>query len=229
MKKFYLTTLVIMAVALISIQSTSSAANLLNDPGFETGNGWSNWGDSNYVTDIKISGGQSAHAWTWNNADGNFEQTIDVTPGVSYKAGGYIKSSGLDTGSAWIQFRWNGVGTAVESAKLTTANADWAYYETPLTVAPEGATTAKVAYMLLAPAYQSANDVYFDDASFEAVPEPASLLLFGSGLAGFFSTRGKRRGRGAREHARIASSGSLAPLISKVLDMVRYCPYNKTS
>ena len=195
MKAFCLTTLVILTAAIISMPSAASA-NLLSDPGFETGAGWANWGDSDYVTGIKMSGLQSAHAWTWLNADGKFEQTIDVTPGISYKAGGYLKSAGLNTGSAWIQFQWNGVGTAVESAKLTTADTNWAYFETPLTVAPEGATTAKVAYVLLAPVNQSTNDVYFDDASFDAqaVPEPASLLLLGSGLVGLFGLR-KRTSR----------------------------------
>lgn len=188
MKKLYLTALVIIASAVISMPSIASA-NLLSDPGFETGNGWSNWGDSNYVTDIKANGAQSAHAWTWDNVDGKFEQTVDVTPGVSYKASGYLKSSGLDTGSAWIQFQWDGAGTAIESAKLTAANTDWSYYETPWIVAPEGVTTAKVAYVLLAPGSQSSNDVYFDDASFEPVPEPASILLLGSGLAGLFGLR----------------------------------------
>ncbi len=193
MKAFCLTTLVIMGAVLISMPSTASA-NLLSDPGFETGAGWSSWGDNNYVTDTKMSGLQSAHAWTWDNADGKFEQTVNVTGGVSYKASGYLKSAGLENGSAWIQFQWDGAGTAIESAKLTTANTDWTYFETPWTAAPDGATTAKLGYVLLAPGNHSANDVYFDDASFDAqsVPEPTTLLLLGSGLAGLLGFNRKK-------------------------------------
>jgi hypothetical protein len=181
-------------MGLISISSIADA-NLLSNPGFENEDpmGWSNWGDSEYVTSESMSGNQSGHAWTWNNSDGKFEQWIDVVAGLEYQASGYIKCTQMEDGAAWIQFQWDGNSAAIESTKLTTAG-DWAYFETPSVEAPTGVATAKVAFILEAPSNNLSNDVFFDDANFEevAVPEPTSLILMVTGLLGVFSIPKRR-------------------------------------
>ena len=193
MKKATLIILTLLVIGLVSI-STIAHADLLTNPGFENVDpiGWASWGDSKYVTDQYRNGAQSGHAWTWDSSDGKFEQWIDVTAGVEYKASGYIKSTQMTDGAAWIQFQWDGNGTAYESAKLTSVG-DWTYFETAFVEAPTGVATAKVAYILQAPTNQIANDVYFDDANFDAVPEPASLMLLGSGLLGLFGISRRKK------------------------------------
>ena len=195
----YLASLVLIAAVLMVLPSTAQA-NLLTNPGFETTTGWACWGETEYSAAQAHSGLKSGHAWTWTFGDGKFEQVVNITSGVKYKASGYLYADkmGAGGGKAWIQVDWlkaddTPTGSPATSAYLTSPNNKWDLYDTGWVMSPSDAAKAKVTYVVKASGGGYDNSCYFDDVSFEAVPEPASLLLLGTGLLGLFGISRRKR------------------------------------
>ena len=180
------------------------------------GQGWAIWG-STVQTNMALSFDsplsapnallvRQAPGAAWA-ANGGY-QIVSITPGLTYR---YSMSMLSDTG-------WGTYGTPVDlalsflNASLTTNGLVWGAggaggflaANTPTAIdtwwtnsftstAPAGAAYAIVYAMFMENGAQASTlNMYFDNGSLTATPEPASLALVGMGLASFYLIRRRK-------------------------------------
>ena len=193
MKKVYLATLVVMVAGLIAMPSVAQA-NLLTNPGFEDGfTGWSKVGEVRVETWDPHSGGHvAAISATWYDPPtGTASQQVSVTEGLPYVYNLWGLGDAATT-AYFMKLKWYNASNSLlreDSQQISIDDTAWSLHTLTAT-APTGSSYVEVAF---------GNDVdapcgKFDDVSFEAIPEPTSLLLLGTGLVGLFGfARRKRR------------------------------------
>ena len=136
---------------------------------------------------------------------------VTITPGQTYMVTvSFLTTTGFGAGEpnwsgniavgAYLQLEFNSDTTGLpevgSTASINNTGAglllgNW-YYESVTAVAPAGASVAEVYLAFMEDGNQTApEDVYFDNASLTAVPEPASLALLALGLPLFFIRRWK--------------------------------------
>ena len=211
---------IIMLVLLVSVMATqvSASANLLSDPGFENGGSaialkdgpWT-WdggtnGGSFYAPDVALSGAKAAKVVLWGESSNDYAYFVEEFEGIDFTTSYVVSANFLNNsacmfnsdGTATIQVKWfNSLGNEItmdESVAFDNSYALDQWHNISIeSMAPTMA--AKAAIVLVTKAnedYIGESTVYVDDMSFEAVPEPASILMLATGLLGIFGISRKK-------------------------------------
>ncbi|MFA5147761.1 MAG: PEP-CTERM sorting domain-containing protein [Candidatus Omnitrophota bacterium] len=215
MKKFFFLGLV---VGLVLSLSSAAHANMLLNSSFETPMGsdadpdnW--WGlrENPTVTDVvmktsateKYSGSQSgkivmtANTGSPKNLWAGWGQEVSIGEGQQITASAWLKSTARNYANPKLQLEFKDIGGVQinkTSVAAPTGTFDWTNLSTTVTT-PVGTETVLVNLLVEKTSGGASGEFYWDDASIDvaAVPEPASLLLLGSGLVGLLGVSRKKK------------------------------------
>lgn len=199
-----------LAASLLLAAINVSASNLLLNPGFETPATGVSPGTPVVLNGLDNSGGGSAAAdWTvWSNGSANI--TTELVPSTLPGGGSYmieVTTTGNDGGlvqdfsstasaamaSAWVWITSGCVGigsgadgsTGIDASSCTTGQ--WIDLSAPNDTSP-------VTQFILYDTQASSGAMFFvDNAAVAPTPEPAALVLMGSGLLGLAVIVRRRR------------------------------------
>ncbi|MBN2190909.1 MAG: PEP-CTERM sorting domain-containing protein [Candidatus Aureabacteria bacterium] len=203
------------AILLVLTANTPASANMLADPGFDSmdvqeikwdttpwwggGGGGTASGGGAWVTDSNSkSAPHSATLFLYGNnwAYSMVAQTLTsgITPGTQYVASAFFnRQSDITPGEALFKIEWlNAGGGVVKTDEGTTLfnnthTAGLWHSLSDVFTAPADTVSAKYEIVFKKTGAGDPNDIWVDDASFDVVPEPTSIVLLGLGLVGLIS------------------------------------------
>ena len=202
----------------VGIGFGSAHANLLVNPGFETGDstGWSTSGDTlvlgcaGTILGCAPAGGSflaAMNALTQGNA--SFTQTVQLPGSGNYHFGAYVSfgtdgpAANFDQGQISLTIQLPGGQSEVVGLDPNALNGQFTipsvlgFFFTPWFLLDDflnyaGAPVDALINISVQDFSPAGIVLAFDNVVIEAVPEPAALLLFGGALAGFAARRGVR-------------------------------------
>lgn len=207
-----------LVIAMSVSLSAVAEANMLSNPGFESpiGNGtdpdaW--WGLRQYPssTDVEMknstfesyAGSQSgritmsANTGSDQNLWAGYGQQLDIAAGDPILASAWIKCTDANGTQAKLQLEFKDIMGAEVNRTFATAPVnqafDWTQLEVSDITAPAGTASVLVNLLVEKGSGAAYGEYYWDEASLDVVPEPSSLMLLFSGLAGLFGIGRRKR------------------------------------
>ncbi len=187
----------ILAGAIVMLSAaTSFGGNIVVNGGFETGDftSWT-WQPSAMggSAGVDISGayahsGNAAAALGPYGTDGFLSQILSTTAGTPYELTYWLANVPDGSGNVWnndFECSWNG-GEILASALTNAGPFGYTQYSYVVTAA---SSSSSISFGLR----QDARFFTLDDVSVSTIPEPATLLLVGTGALGIFGIICRRR------------------------------------
>jgi hypothetical protein len=178
-------------------------ANLITNPGFETGNfnGWIQFGNVGFTgvdAGLPHSGIFAASLGPVGSL-GFLSQTVATTPLSFYNLSFFLQSDGLSFNQ--FQVSWNGslIFDAINLSSIgcaSNAPCPTDYIDFGISIVPDRFQNLLATSVTTPLVFGFRNDpgfLHLDDVAVNPVPEPTTLLLFGTTMAGIGLARWRRR------------------------------------
>jgi hypothetical protein len=189
----------------LALAATAASANLVDNPGFETGDftSWTAWGQG-----WRTAGGGDAYEGSYGLINDvltsdvdewrGIYQDISITAGLFYDAGVYIRAVNVESSSSFLELQWRDslgdqVGSTLATAWVSSDQA-FTYLGFSNIEAPAGAVSARLQGVVNMSSAPGDTDFHnFDNFTMTQVPEPGTMALLAVGAAGMALRRRRSR------------------------------------